>query len=107
MLLLYPHWCKIITMSKERTIMILGIITAIMPRSGLPTAWKQFLLVVFSIIIASLASYLIKEKKAKLKITRENTKGNTYIENRNFLREKELETRTEADLPTEETKSEI
>jgi len=89
-------------MQRERIILILGIITALMPLSGFPTTWKRFLLVVFGVVIAYMASYLIKEKKARLKTTRGNNKGNTYVENRNFLREKESQATQDADSSTTE-----
>lgn len=42
-------------MSKKRTIILLGILTAILPLMGLPGSWRSFFTFVFGVAISALA----------------------------------------------------
>ena len=82
-------------MSKEMTIFILGILTAILPLSGFPTAWKKFMLVVFGLLIAYLAWHLVRLKKQNRNPL--NSSSMSFIENREILKQKELSNEQSSD----------
>lgn len=65
-------------MSKKRTIILLGILTAILPLTGFPGAWRSFFTFVFGVTISALAfiAYRNGERNEPLE-----KKENSFTEN--------------------------
>ncbi len=65
-------------MSKKRTIILLGILTAILPLTGFPGAWRSFFTFVFGVAISALAfiAYRSGERSEPLE-----KKENSFTEN--------------------------
>jgi hypothetical protein len=68
-------------MTKQRTIFILGIWTAILPFLGFPNSWKKILFLLSGGLIAYLAYQLYREKKGVVSV--QEHRANTYTDNRN------------------------
>jgi len=68
-------------MKKQRTIFILGIITAIMPFLGFPNSWRKLFFVLLGLSISYFAYLLYMEKKGVVSIKQD--RSNTYTDNRN------------------------
>jgi len=90
-------------MSKERKILILGILTALLPISGFPTNWKKFLLFIVGILISYMAWQILRENKNNKKP--QKFKQGIFVENRNILEKKmnkiETSSTQTTEMPTE------
>ena len=67
-------------MSKERILLLVGLIEAITPLSGFPTTWKKIIISIGGLLIIYIAYILHNQKK---KYTPKN-KVEVFTENRGF-----------------------
>lgn len=61
--------------SKNRLILILGILVALMPFLGFPTSWKNFFYFVFGLGVATLSFLMARHKRIGKKIHHKKDKS--------------------------------
>lgn len=64
--------------SKNRLILILGILVALMPFSGFPAVWKNFFYIIFGLTIAVLSFLLARHKRISRRHGPKRERSNMY-----------------------------
>lgn len=66
-------------MRKERTLLVIGLLVAILPFLGFPNNWRRLLFVLLGVALVYLAYLFYKQAKARLAINSNHSK--TFVDN--------------------------
>ncbi len=66
-------------MRKERTLLIIGLLVAVLPFLGFPNSWRKVFFVILGFALVYLAYLFYKQAKARMSINSNHSK--TFVDN--------------------------